>query len=154
MEDQAGYEELARRESLQFVSAHLGGVEDEALFVIKSHLVAESLLYQIIEKFMPNPSALNDARLSFPQLLSVVQAFRHIPHEQWIWTSLRKLNSLRNEYAHRLNSEKLENRRLDFIKSTEPWVTPPDGTIGLLRFKFVLIILCATLSNLCHEAGT
>jgi|WetSurMetagenome_2_1015567.scaffolds.fasta_scaffold120351_2 hypothetical protein len=150
MEDLAEHEELMRQQSLQFVSAHLDGLEDEALSVIKAHLVAESLLYQIIEKFVPNPSALNDARLSFPQLLSVIQAFRYIPSEQWIWNSLRKLNALRNEYAHRLSSDKLENRRRDFIQSTEPWVTPPDGAVGLLHFKFVLIILCGQLSNVCY----
>ena len=150
MVDQAEHEELLRQQSLQLISAHLGGIEDEALSVIKAHLVAESLLYQIIEKFVPNPSSLNEARLSFPQLLSVVQAFRHIPRERWIWNSLRKLNTLRNEYAHRLSSEKLDNRRKDFVLSTEPWITPPNWVVGLLRFKFVLMILCAQLSNLSH----
>lgn len=154
MEADPDYEELMRQQSLQFISDQLAGLEDEALSVIKAHLVAESLLYKIIDKFLPNPSAIDGARLSFSQLLSVVQAFRHIPREQWIWTSLRKLNALRNEYAHHLSSEKLENKRRDFIKSTEPWITPPVQAESLLRFKFVLMILCAQLSLLCNGRKT
>lgn len=146
-------DELLRQQSLQFVSAHLGGLEEEALSVIKAHLVAESLLYQIMDKMAKNPACLAEARLSFSQLLSVVQAFWESPREQWIWSSLRKLNSLRNEYAHHLSSEKLDSKRRDFIRSTEPWITSP-VTTPPLHFKFVLIILCAQLCNLCHGRGT
>jgi hypothetical protein len=103
---------------------------------------------------MPNADVLADARLSFSQLLSVVQATRTHLREQWIWVALRKLNGLRNEYAHRLASEKLAQKQEDFIKSTNPWITPPDGTEGLLRLKFILLILCAQLANICHDKET
>jgi hypothetical protein len=48
----------------------------------------------------------------------------------------------------------LTKKQEDFIKSTDPWITPPEETEGLLRFKYVLLILCAQLANICHGEET
>lgn len=129
-------------------------VQDEALLVIKAHLVAESLLYEILEKLLPNATALEGARFSFPQLISVVESLRVHSSEQWIWASLRKLNVLRNEYAHRLTLDRLNQKREEFIRSTDTWISPPEGAEGLLRLQFVLVILCGQLANISHGEKT
>jgi hypothetical protein len=142
--------EISRKELLDFAAAHLLPVQDEALVVLKAHLVAETLLYEIVDDMLPNAGALDSARLSFPQLLSLVESLRTIAREKWIWNALRHLNALRNEYAHKLTSERLKQKREALLESTVPWIQPPAETEGLLRFKFVLVILCGQLANIRH----
>jgi hypothetical protein len=146
--------ELSRKELLDFASSHLLPVQDEALLVLKAHLVAESLLYEIVNDMLPNATALDSARLSFSQLLSLVESLRPSSGEKWIWNAIRHLNSLRNEYAHRLSSERLKQKREEFLESTVPWIDPPADTEGLLRFKYVLVILCTQLANIRHGVQT
>lgn len=57
--------ELDRQELLTFASSHLMTVHDEALLVLKAHLVAESLLYEVLNDILSNAGALDTARLSF-----------------------------------------------------------------------------------------
>ncbi|MBE7551909.1 MAG: hypothetical protein HS126_12640 [Anaerolineales bacterium] len=146
--------ELSRKELLDFASSHLVIVQDEALLVLKAHLVAESLLYEILDDVLPNAAILDTARFSFSQLISLVESLRPSHREKWIWLALRRLNSLRNEFAHNLSLDRLNQKRNEFLESTIPWITPPADTEGLLQFKFVLLILCAQLANIRHGVKT
>jgi hypothetical protein len=146
--------EIVRQELLGVASSHLLSAQDEIVLVLKAHLVAESFLYEILYDQLPNAAALDNSRLSFSQLLSIVESLRPSKREQWIWLSFRHLNSLRNEYAHELSPDRLDGKRKLFIKSTKPWIFPPSEQEGLLQFKFILLILCAQLANIRHGNET
>jgi hypothetical protein len=146
--------ELDRQELLTFASSHLMTVHDEALLVLKAHLVAESLLYEVLNDILPNAGALDTARLSFSQLISLMESLRASNREKWLWLALRRLNSLRNEFAHSLSLDRLRDKRDQFLESTVPWITPPADAEGLLRLKYVLLILCAQLADIRHGVET
>ena len=144
----------SHEQSPEFTAFDLFLIDDEFSLVLKAHLFIESLLYKIIDISLPNVSALEGARLSFFQLISVVEALRHEKREQWIWESLRKLNALRNEYAHNLNPDNLEKKRKEFIESTQPWISPPDEEMGLSRFKYIINILCNQFEKISRGEKT
>jgi hypothetical protein len=139
-----------RIKKLNFAVDEIFKIDEDLFVILKAHLVAEHFLYEILNNTVPNPNAINNSRLSFHQLLSIVEAHRPSKKEVWIWGALRNLNSLRNEIAHTLSTDKFIKKRDLFIVSTEPWVQPPEGTKDIQRLKFILTILCAQLANILH----
>jgi hypothetical protein len=146
--------EQERVQKLRFSSEQIFNVEDDSFMIIKAHLVAEKFLHEILENDLPNPKAIKKVRLTFRHLLAFVESHRPSKKEKWIWTSLEKLNSLRNEIAHNISTEKLSKKRDDFIESTVPWISPPVTSKGTLTLKFILQILCAQLANINHGSST
>lgn len=84
--------------------------EDVSLVVLKGHLIIEEMLYSIAEKYCANPKPLADARLSFAQLLHVVQALIKLPLGETCWKAIGLLNSIRNSLIHNLEPKELEQR--------------------------------------------
>jgi len=104
------------------ISEHFGKMfgflnpgDDPAYLIIKTHLMAEEMLYAYIVKQARYPKVLERARLSFKQLLVLCQALHHIePADWWGWTALEKLNSIRNVFAHNLDSLAAKKKIVDF----------------------------------------
>jgi hypothetical protein len=93
-------------EMLNRVREHFGYVDETALIVLKGHLLVEESLDSIISKFVFHPEFLEMANLGFAQKVSIARALNLTEHENEIWEIATKLNSLRNEIAHGLNSPK------------------------------------------------
>jgi hypothetical protein len=91
---------------LNRVREHFGYVDETALIVLKGHLLVEESLDSIISKFVFHPEFLEMANLGFAQKVSIARALNLTEHENEIWEIATKLNSLRNEIAHGLNSPK------------------------------------------------
>ena len=72
------------------------------------HLVIEEQLWQVIRESLPNPSALDDARLSFAQLVALAEAVTKGDQLDTRWPLVRRLNWLRNRYAHQIQPETME----------------------------------------------
>lgn len=88
---------------------------DPTYLVLKSHLLAEEVLYRFIESQTHRPRALSEARLGFAQLVALCQAFHRCSKEDWWgWAALKKLNSLRNLLAHKLEPKDLRDRMVEF----------------------------------------
>jgi hypothetical protein len=92
-------------------------------------------------------------RLTFPQLICLLEALQPKGSKKWIWNSLRRLNVLRNEYAHNLTMDRLETKRKEFIESTKPWIYT-ENFEEEERFKLILRILCGQLANIRHGVDT
>jgi len=75
--------------------------------VLKGHLLLEEELSVILAKKIGNHEVISEAKLSFFQKLKLVQAAygQQIPPETWL--AMEKLNSLRNQMAHSLDSPKV-----------------------------------------------
>ena len=94
--------------------------EDESLLVLKGHLLCEELLNDYINQSVQSPEFLlgDDIRTHFGEKLKISQALSHPDvADRWIWKGLRKLNMLRNAYAHSLepNEERLKKERDKFV---------------------------------------
>lgn len=66
--------------------------------VLTYHLNLEGLLEQMLRKKLPDPSALNFDRMMFAEKASMACAFGLIGRP--VYNAVRKLNNLRNKFAH------------------------------------------------------
>jgi hypothetical protein len=95
---------------------HFPKTADTLTLILKAHLIAEESLYDIVGLFIHFEPALEDARLSFAQLLAMAKALTPFTPEFWLWGTLKELNTIRNRLAHHLDSPeidaKIENLRV------------------------------------------
>ena len=89
---------------------HMPQSDDLTLVVLKGHLLLEEKLERIITRYLPNPQHLDAARLSFFSRLSLARAMCWSHHSSDMWPIIEALNTLRNDLAHNLESDKLEQR--------------------------------------------
>ena len=87
-----------------------GDIDRESLVVIKGHLLIEESLNFIIENFVHHHDFMNKANLSFYQKLNIARSMSLSEQNNSVWLLIEKLNTLRNDFAHRLNSEKREEK--------------------------------------------
>jgi hypothetical protein len=87
---------------------------DPTFSVLKAHLVFEELLREYLDRKLPNPEALDGARLTFAQLLALARACspdaRH-----WHWVAIAKLNKIRNALSHNLLPAERDSRIAEFV---------------------------------------
>lgn len=145
-----GKGDSARRALLDFAFAQIRTKDDEGFQVLCAHQVAESLLQELLDFHLANPRALDNARLSFFQPVAVAESMGLPGGKPWLWDALRKLNSLRNDFSHRLSRDRKEATRGAFIGSTEPWLYPPPQLTGPEQFEIRLFLLCGQLANMRH----
>lgn len=93
--------------------------DDLTLIILKGHLAAEEQLTKIVCKGVAFPSAIKQGRLRYHQLCSISKAMYYTRDNQWVWPAVEKLNTLRNELAHHLESTKLESMINEFLYPLE-----------------------------------
>jgi hypothetical protein len=96
-----------------------GEAADSTLVVLKGHLLIEALLRQVIDQNLVKPKALEPAQLEFHQILCIAEAMYAEAMPKWLWLALRKLNSIRNYLAHRLEHTGISEKLRDFTKFVE-----------------------------------
>lgn len=119
---------------------------DSTYSILKAHLLFEELLNSYLGRQLPHVSALQGARLSFSQSLSMAQASStHLPPEHWIWSAINSLNKIRNSLSHEVKPRDLPDKiksYVDFVLANtgrplpEPacrhyHVDPPLGSKGV-----------------------
>ena len=117
----------SRYKKLPLLMEHMGkmiNIDDPVSLLIRCHLITESLLDELIElTFYPNGSAITSAGLSYDKKLQICS--KTILHEDrpllpdFVIGSLRKLNSLRNKMAHRLEASTSLNEVMDLFMGEE-----------------------------------
>jgi hypothetical protein len=85
---------------------HFRYVDETAQIVLKGHLLIEESLDSIISTFVVHPEFVEMANLGFAQKLSIARGMSLNEHKNEMWEIAAKLNSLRNEIAHKLDSPK------------------------------------------------
>ncbi|WP_158684635.1 hypothetical protein [Pseudoalteromonas sp. T1lg48] len=122
---------------------------DKVTVVLKGHLLVEELLTEFVGLNFSRPNKLKDARFSFHHLLCIARAISKEDSNDNLWSSIEKLNGLRNKLAHSLEPKDLEKRINDFIaqlsdfNSQNDYVSP-DLKIGTLAA--CILAICLTLS--------
>lgn len=88
------------------IEEHLRLVDASAQVVLKGHLLIEESLSSIIGKFVFHDEFIQEARLQFSQKIEVARSMSLDEHDNEMWVLGKAINTLRNELAHSLKSEK------------------------------------------------
>jgi len=89
---------------------------DETLIVLKGHLLLEDLMSEYCASRVENEKDLEEAKLTFTQLVHLVKALQKYQPPEWVWPALKRVNGLRNKLAHKLTPKDYEKSRDEFIE--------------------------------------
>jgi hypothetical protein len=92
---------------------------DLTLIILKGHLLIEEQLFAIVRESVVFPDALLQWRPRYRDISAVAKALHYRKEEDWLWESVYRLNTLRNDLAHKLEPEDLESRLQQFIGPLE-----------------------------------
>ncbi len=95
---------------VQQFKKYLEQVDDFTLVVLKSHLIMESAIDNVIRLIFFHPDIILDARMNFFQKVDIVRAYALREDEMSIWKLMHGIAELRNEVAHNLEPKKREPR--------------------------------------------
>lgn len=110
MEDQYERERKARRDAFY---ERFWSDNPYALSLLKGHLIVEEVLEEIILSGCKNAAAMRELRLAFHIKAKLAQAISGV--DSPVWTCVEKLNSARNELAHKEDISALELKVDAFI---------------------------------------
>jgi uncharacterized protein YutE (UPF0331/DUF86 family) len=131
--------------------------EDPVLIILKGHLIIEEILIDICSRLLTNPAALEKGKVNFSTRLNLVRALidnDELPEN--IWHALYDLNKIRNDLAHNLEPENIEDRFCQFIKRFEEfeevrWFLDSEKDISE-RLTTCIIVLTGILSGIGKPA--
>lgn len=156
------FEELVQQDVERF--QELVGLRpgaDVQVVLLKGHLLIEELLQSFVEKAVPNPEPLAEARLTFLQRLALAHALHREPTRfgyGWVWAAVRSLNRLRNQMVHNVNPRDFEREVAKFATTVEeqlPFpIVPGEGAeYQMAKCGFMLSVLNLCLSRLLQSAS-
>jgi hypothetical protein len=93
---------------VQQFKKHLEQIDPFTLVVLKSHLIMESAIDNVIRLIFFHPDIVLDARMNFFQKVEIVRAYALREDEMSIWKLMHAIAELRNEFA---GSSTLRSRR-------------------------------------------
>ncbi len=99
-------------------------VDETTLVLLKGHLLIEEALTEIIELHTYHHEHLDAARLSFNQKTCVARALAFRRADIGEWELIQAINALRNDLAHRLESEEREKK---FARLREVYLREAQG---------------------------
>ena len=101
--------------------------DDLTVIVLKGHLLVEEELELIINRFLPNAKAVTRAKFSFFSKAALAQAICWQRPDDEIWSLIFSINTLRNDLAHNLESDKRAVRFDEVLRQhAEMSVDDPD----------------------------
>ncbi len=122
----------------------MANLKDEHLHIMHGHLLIENKLRELVDAKLKKPEALNDARLSFSQILSITESLYWKQESDLLWQLIRKLNNIRNSFSHQLEPKKyneLIKEFLDMCGYKKPYELSTKSTI-VLAMSSIYKILC------------
>ena len=92
-------------QEMEFMRLHMPKTESLELLILKSHLLIERILNDLIslEVLRPNKLQKNPQILNFAAKLLIVESLYDFEGYDGIYNILREINKLRNQYAHELS---------------------------------------------------
>ena len=127
------------------ISTYLGKTVDQETMVLKAHILVERFLIQFLKSNSKNGTILDESRFTFRHLLSIVRLQYNPKEKLWLWGILKKLNTLRNKYAHVLETEEIDTEirvfQRDCLKKLRSLGIESDKE----DLKSMLVHLCAVV---------
>lgn len=129
---------------------HFPTTDDLTLIVLKGHLLVEEEINDILDMKLKDSSAIYQARLGFHQRLAVLKALTGTgPDAPFQYSSIEKLNTLRNKIAHNLAPNDFERKIISFLKEIEDPEYEKEFEKQSLteRMKRCIAFICGELSG-------
>ena len=111
--------EVKREEYQKRFQKHFPDSDDLLAIVLRGHLFTEEFLDKLNRHCFHFPDYYDQANLSYQKKLLIAQAQVLDPNPKFIFTALTKLNELRNNLAHNLDSPRLKGKLHDFLNLVE-----------------------------------
>jgi hypothetical protein len=92
---------------VEAITRHLDKANDATLLILRTHLMVEERLRDIISRACNAPDELRAARLTFYQVLCLCRALVG-RHNEPPWDFVERLNEVRNRMAHHLDPGDLD----------------------------------------------
>ena len=153
-------------DSLDRIEWHLSRSEDPILVILRGHLIirrtrarsgstaVESYLRDILDRVCRLPDELQDARLTFHHVLTLVRAIIGRQDES-VWGFIKRLNEVRNKTAHHLEPGDLDEIIGSMVERL--WEKDTPGLIGrdtpLGRLRRALIFTIGYLTAIRGAVG-
>lgn len=93
--------------------------EPTALILLNGHLLVEELLRGYIDRKLPNPVEFKHDQFLFAKVLMLCRALTPPKVKSWAFDAAKKLNEVRNEVAHELDSPVVSSKLESFIGLVE-----------------------------------
>ena len=143
--------EITERQLRAFKSflSNLPHGQDAELVLLKGHILIEEQVRLLIDRRLRNPEALREANagLECHQAIQLAKAFFPPGYQAEVWRAIAKLNTMRNDIAHRILPRKnLDDRISAFVESFPTGFH--DLTDKAMRFEFTLWSLFDAVSEL------
>lgn len=138
----------------------LRGRPDLAVTLLTGHLLIEEWVYEAACRSVASPEALNDAGLSFSQLVDVARAVSEDRDLDPVWKVCKRLNALRNEVAHSADATFGVAAALRFHSFAQPLLhlhplgANPNGRNALLQVLTVAALRLAERNGPTMESGS
>ena len=94
---------------------HLPTGRDVTLIVLKTHLLAEVELNELLEVLLPHPESLYRSRFTFVQRLRIFEAISSDPEIHLLVRAVYALNEVRNTLSHQLEAANFKKAAAVFI---------------------------------------
>jgi hypothetical protein len=110
---------------LEAITRHLDKTDDTTLLILRTHLLIEERLRDIIGRVCRAPEEVRGARLTFYQILCICRALVG-RHAEPPWGFVERLNEVRNRMAHHLDPGDLDElvgsvvKKLDRLYDRRP----------------------------------
>ena len=95
---------------------HLPETDDVVLLTLKGHLLVEEILDVLIKSSCAEPQHLDDIDVRFFIKAKLARALHGPLFPNSMWLMIEALNTIRNDLAHNLESDKLKERIKKFAK--------------------------------------
>ena len=125
---------------LEEINRQLDKTDDHVLLILRTHLLIEERLRDILVPICRSPDQLGQARLSFYQVLCLCRAIVG-RHDEPAWGFATRLNEVRNRMAHHLDPGDLDELLGSVVEKLGPdyaarMKTPAD------RFRVAAVYAC------------
>lgn len=102
---------------LERLAQHLLPAEDLTLAVLKGHLLVEEALEEVVVAHCKNPHLVQEQQVNFATKLLFARALTGAEELSLVWSACKRLNSLRNALAHKLDHPDTQKRLLTFLST-------------------------------------
>jgi hypothetical protein len=109
------------------------------LLILKGHLLIEEVLNDLIEGFFPKPSSIRAAKLGYYQMLKLAESIYFQQDRQWMWGASNKLNKIRNQLAHNLEPQKIDELINELVLECTPSYVKKEGETIDLRMALIFL---------------
>lgn len=112
-------ETLSKSFDAEILEAHMSGDNPLAL-VLQAHLHTENVVLHLLENAASNPNYLNVDRMKFLAKVEICIAFGYLPPD--LLPAAKCLNTIRNKFAHNLNSKLTDDLKQTLYNSLPKFV--------------------------------